>query len=48
MNVVYFAANQIEEQSFFLLVGDDLVTLIPQLGPRLRFQQHFKKFIEVR
>ncbi|XP_027869415.1 uncharacterized protein LOC114142362 isoform X2 [Xiphophorus couchianus] len=41
-----FEAENIDEESFFLLDANCLTSLIPHLGPRLKFQRHFAKFLE--
>ncbi|XP_054903029.1 uncharacterized protein LOC129370838 [Poeciliopsis prolifica] len=41
-----FEAENIDEESFFLLDANCLTSLIPHLGPRLKFQRHFAKFLK--
>ncbi|KAE8292760.1 hypothetical protein D5F01_LYC07852 [Larimichthys crocea] len=41
-----FEAQQIDRECFFLLDGNSLTSLIPVLGPRLKFHRQLKKLLE--
>ncbi|XP_035846961.1 uncharacterized protein LOC116052877 [Sander lucioperca] len=41
-----FKPEQIDRECFYLLDGNSLTSLIPLLGPRLKFQRQLKKLLE--
>ncbi|XP_063039821.1 uncharacterized protein LOC134435017 isoform X2 [Engraulis encrasicolus] len=44
--LLIFEAEKIDKESFLLLDGSSLQTLIPFVGPRLKFQKHLKALLE--